>query len=244
MYPLDEITMQGLGEARLDLEDVPPMAVQRDARNWPYFFKNVTLDEARKCKQAYYACVSFVDAQVGRLIDALEERDLLESTLIVFWSDHGYFLGEKGLWYKRKNFERSVRAPMVMAGPGISAAGKFCGQPVELLDMYPTLVDYAGFQVPTNLDGRSLRPLLTDPSSTWDKPAISQVFHSAKAQGYSLRTMKWRYTEWNGGAAGRELYDHENDPDEVTNLAGSPTHTAIVARLSRLLAPFSNVVVR
>ena len=94
------------------------MAVQRDTKNWPYYFRGITLDEARKCKQAYYASVSFVDAQVGRLLKALEERGLMKNTLIVFWSDHGYFLGEKGLWYKRKGFERSVRAPMIFAGPG------------------------------------------------------------------------------------------------------------------------------
>ncbi|MDP6636997.1 MAG: sulfatase [Phycisphaerae bacterium] len=238
LYPLSEITMQNLDEAKKDLDDVPPMAVQRDTRNWPYFFKGVTHEEARKCKRAYYACISFVDAQVGRLLDALEKRDLMKNTMIVFWSDHGYFLGEKGLWYKRKNFERSVRAPMIVAGPGVKNAGKTCAQPVELLDMYPTLVDYTGHKVPGRLDGRSLRPLLNDPSAAWDKPAISQVFHGPKAQGYSIRTAKWRYTEWNGGAAGRELYDHRNDPDEVTNLASKPKYADIVKRLSKQLAPY------
>ena len=104
LYPLEEITMPDLDEAKCDLEDVPAMAVQRDTKNWPYYFDGITVDEARKCKQAYYASVSFVDAQVGKLLDALEENNLLENTIVIFWSDHGYFLGEKGLWYKRKNF--------------------------------------------------------------------------------------------------------------------------------------------
>ena len=239
MYPLEEITMEPLVEARKDLDDVPAMAVQRDTKNWPYFFKDVTDEEARKCKQAYYACVSFVDAQVGRLLDALEERDLMDNTLIVFWSDHGYFLGEKGLWYKRKSFERSMRTPVIIAGPGIKTAGQSCGQPIELLDLYPTIVDYAGGTVPNELDGRSLRPLLNTPTAIWDKPAISQVFHGPKAQGFSIRTHRWRYTEWNGGKAGLELYDHDADPDEVRNLAKAPEHAATIKALSLRLKPYA-----
>jgi uncharacterized sulfatase len=111
MYPLEEITIPDLDEAKKDLEDVPPMAYMRDSRNWPYYFPNITVDEARRCKQAYYACNTFIDAQIGRLLDALEKHDLMKKTIIVFWSDHGYFLGEKGLWYKRKAFERSTRMP-------------------------------------------------------------------------------------------------------------------------------------
>ena len=239
MYPLEEITMQDLEEAKKDLEDVPPMAIRRDMRNWPYQLKGITYDEARKCKQAYYACISFVDAQVGRLLDALEERNLMDNTLIVFWSDHGYFLGEKGLWFKHKNFERAVRVPLLVAGPGISSSGKSCAQPVELLDLYPTIADYTGFGVPVQLEGRSLRPLLSDPDSTWDKPAISQVSHNPKAQGYSIRTMKWRYTEWNGGKAGRELYDHVSDPDEVHNLTGLDEYADTIKLLSKRLRPFT-----
>jgi len=239
MYPLEEITMQDPEEAKKDLEDVPPMAIRRDMRNWPYQLKGITYDEARKCKQAYYACISFVDAQVGRLLDALEERNLMDNTLIVFWSDHGYFLGEKGLWFKHKNFERAVRVPLLIAGAGIKPSDKSCAQPVELLDLYPTIADYTGFDVPVQLEGRSLRPLLSDTDSTWDKPAISQVSHNPKAQGYSIRTMKWRYTEWNSGKAGRELYDHVNDPDEVHNLAGLDEYADTVKLLSKRLRPFT-----
>ena len=120
LYPLDQITHARSRRGAADLEDVPAMAIQRDTKNWPYYFEDVTVEQARKCKQAYYATISFVDAQVGRLLDALEENDLMENTIIVFWSDHGYFLGEKGLWYKRKAFERSARMPLIIAAPGLS----------------------------------------------------------------------------------------------------------------------------
>ena len=236
MYPLDEITLPDLDEAKADLEDVPPMAVMRDTRNWPYFFDGVTVEEARKCKQAYYACNTFVDAQVGRLLDALEENDLMDNTIIVFWSDHGYFLGEKGLWYKRKAFERSARMPMLIAAPGLAQNG-VSTNPVELLDLYPTLADLCGLTPPDNLEGASLRPILTDPSNAqWDKPAITQIWHKKDAWGYSLRNDRWRYTEWVEGQGGRELYDHKNDPDEITNLADSKPE--LVAKLSKQLKPF------
>ncbi|MCC9608475.1 sulfatase [Blastopirellula sp. JC732] len=238
LYPLDQITMPDLEEAKRDLEDVPAMAIQRDAKNWPYYFKDVSVEEARKCKQAYYASISFVDAQVGKLLDALEENDLMDNTVIVFWSDHGYFLGEKGLWYKRKAFERSARMPLIIAAPGLRQ-GENTAKPVELVDLYPTLADLCGLAPPKNLEGQSLRPLLTDPTGgKWDKPAVTQVWHGRNAWGYSIRTDRYRYTEWLEGKAGRELYDHANDPGEVTNLADSTEHAETVAELSRQLQPY------
>jgi uncharacterized sulfatase len=239
LYPIDQITMPPLEEAKKDLEDVPAMAVQRDTPHWPYYFEGVTVEEARKCKQAYYASVSFVDAQVGKLVEALEKNDLLENTIIVFWSDHGYFLGEKGLWYKRKNFERSVKVPLIIAGYGVEQGNTVVAQPVELLDLYPTLVETSGHPVPTDLDGSSLLPFLVNNTVVWDKPAISQVFHAPDAQGYSIRTNRWRYTEWMGGEAGRELYDHDVDPDEITNLASDPDYEQIIEELSTQLAPYA-----
>ena len=113
-----------------------PLPLGRDLVNWPYYFADITMDQARKCKQAYFATQSFVDAQVGRLMDALEKNDILDKTIIVFWSDHGYFLGEKGLWYKRKAFERSARVPLIISAPGM-AKGERSNKPVELLDLYP-----------------------------------------------------------------------------------------------------------
>ena len=238
LYPLEDITLPDLEEAKADLEDVPKMAVMRDTKSWPYYFKGISVEEARKCKQAYFATVSFVDAQVGRLMAALEENGLMEDTLVVFWSDHGYFLGEKGLWYKRKAFELSARVPLLVAGPGVKAGG-VSGRTVELLDLYPTLADLCELnETPGNLEGRSLQPLLKDPKAAWDKPAITQIWHNPNAWGYSLRTERFRYTEWVRGEAGRELYDHQKDPDEVHNLAKNPEQQALIKRLSKQLAEF------
>ncbi len=231
-----------LAEAKEDLKDVPPMAIMRDSKHWPYYFKGITEEQARRCKQAYYACNSFVDAQVGRLLDTLEAEDLLDKTIIVFWSDHGYFLGEKGLWYKRKAFELSARMPMLIAAPGLTRGGGHSSKPVELLDLYPTLADLCGLTAPANLEGASLRPLLIDPNSpSWTKPAVTQVWHKRDAWGYSIRTERWRYTEWLEGNAGRELYDHRSDAGEVINLADRPEHAALVAELSAQLKPFVNL---
>jgi len=240
MYSIDDIEMQDLKKAKEDLGDVPPMAVSRDMKRWPYYFDDITHEQARQCKLAYYATISFVDAQVGRLIEALKRNDLMDNTLIVFWSDHGYFLGEKGLWYKRKNFERSARAPMIIAGPGVSKENQACFQTVELLDLYPTLVDLTGYEIPKNLDGVSLRPLLENPKTRWDKPAITQVYLKENAQGYSIRTQRWRYTEWNNGEAGTELYDHDNDPGEVINLAKKARYAETVKKLSEDLKIYKN----
>jgi uncharacterized sulfatase len=239
LYPLDSITMPDLGEARKDLEDVPPMAIMRDSgKRWPYYVKGVTVEEARRCKQAYYACISFVDAQIGRLLDALQEHGLMENTLIVAWSDHGYFLGEKGLWYKRKNFERSLRSPLIIAGPGVGGAGKSCYRPVELLDLYPTIVDLTGFELPEVLEGESLSPLLNNPEAKWDNPAISLVYHDEDHSGQTIRTQRWRYIEWKNGYAGRELYDHDNDPDEIHNLALDPKYARVVNKLAERLQAY------
>jgi uncharacterized sulfatase len=243
LYDINAITLQDLDEAKAELEDVPKMAVQRDiGQRWPYYYKGLTIDEAKQSKLAYYATISFVDAQVGRLLDALETNDLMDNTIIVFWSDHGYFLGEKGLWFKRKAFERSARVPLLIAVPdGLRAANST--QMVELIDLYPTLVDYAGFAVPDDLEGRSMRPLLSDSDADWKTSAITQIHHSSNAQGYSIRTERWRYTEWNRGEAGLELYDHANDPEETKNLATHPEYASVVESLSVELRQYSDTYV-
>lgn len=239
LYDLNEIKMQDITEAKEDLKDVPDMAIRRDTKAWPYYFKGITTEQAKQCKLAYYASVSFVDAQIGRLLDALEDNNLMDNTIIVFFSDHGYFLGEKGLWYKRKAFERSARVPLMVKVPK-GVAGRTCNNIVELLDLYPTIVDYAGFPVPEALDGSSMRPLLTEKVGKWKDFAITQVHHEADAQGYSIRNRRWRYTEWNKGEAGRELYDHENDTEEITNLANDAKYNILMDSLSREIRAYSD----
>jgi uncharacterized sulfatase len=193
----------------------------------------VTHQQARESKQAYYATISFVDAQIGRVVDALDRLGLRENTVIVFWSDHGYSLGTHGLWMKQSCFEDSARVPLIIAGPGIKA-GTPSPRLVELIDVYPTLADLAGITPPARLPGASLRPLLTKPDAEWNRPAFTQVERGG-FPGRSVRTPRWRYTEWDEGKEGVELYDHQTDPGEMTNLASEAKHSATIAELKALV---------
>ncbi len=207
-----------------------PAAALASTSPWPY--KGVTPEEAQQCRLAYHATISFVDAQIGRVVDALDRFGLVENTIIVFWSDHGYHLGEHGLWMKQSCYEESTRVPMIIVAPKL-AAGKVSPRTVELVDLYPTLTDLAGVPAPAGLQGVSLRPLLQEPTQAWGRPAHSQVVRGGinGIQGYSVRTERWRYTEWEGGARGVELYDHDNDPQEMRNLASDPAQAGVIAEL-------------
>lgn len=185
-----------------------------------------------KATQAYYACISFVDAQVGRLLDALQQLNLEENTIVVFWSDHGYHLGEhQGIWQKRTLFEESARAPLIIRSPRRSA-GRSCDRIVEFVDIYPTLCALANVDAPQDLDGRSLVPLLESPEREWDGFATTQILRpadgrlSSPVMGCSIRTHRYRYTEWGEGEFGVELYDHQADPHEFNNLAQDPDRSA------------------
>lgn len=229
LYPIEKILMPAVSQA--DITNVPPAALD-STKPWPWF--GVSEDEARQSKQAYYAAISFVDAQIGRLLDKLDELQLADKTLVVFWSDHGYFLGEKGLWKKTSCFERVARAPLVVAGPGV--AHGVCKCPVEFVDLYPTVADLCGLEAPGTLDGVSLRTLLENPDAAWDRPAYTQQHRGRNLRGYSVRTGKWRYTEWGpDGRAGVELYDHDSDPEESVNLAANGRHDDVIAELKPLL---------
>lgn len=228
-YSLEQMALPPIAENYR--EGVPPPALA-STKQWPYF--GVTKDEARQSKLAYYAAISFVDAQIGRVVDALDRLGLRQNTTIVFWSDHGYHLGEHGLWFKQSCFEESARVPVIIVPPGGKSAGKTCPRPVELIDIYPTLADLAGLTPPNDLQGASLRPLLEDPSSEWKRPAFTQVQRGG-FPGHSVRTERWRYTEWDAGKKGAELYDHKTDPGEIHNLAGDPEHAATIVQLKGLL---------
>ena len=179
--------------------------------------------------------MSFVDANVGKLLGALDRLNLTDNTVVVFWGDHGYALGEHGQWMKQSVFEAATRTPLIFAGPGVKARGKGSGRTVEMLDFYPTLADLCGLaSVPENLHGKSLRPLLEYPTARWDRPAISQIQRVAGSKvvmGYSLRTERYRYTEWNDGEEGEELYDYQADPKEVKNLARRASQAQVRAEL-------------
>lgn len=234
MHPLDGVR---LSQAPADdRADIPEVAF---AHNNPT--PHYGLDEAtcRQALQAYRACVSFVDAQIGRLLEALEREGLAERTIVVVWSDHGYHLGEHGgVWQKRTLFEESARTPLFIRAPGARGNGRVCRRVVELVDLYPTLADLCGLKPPPNLAGRSLRPLLDDPQAEWREAAVTQILRPGNGQpvmGRSLRTARWRYTEWNEGESGIELYDHDADPGEHVNLVGTDVAREVVGGLRETL---------
>jgi iduronate 2-sulfatase len=232
MYPLDRIAAPKWSPG--DVEKVPPPAWFTTPPNW-----NVSEEGVRATIQAYYASISFLDANVGRLLDALDRLGLAENTIVVFISDHGYLLGERGQWMKQMLFERSARAPLIVAGAGVSAKGQPSQRIVEFVDLYPTLADLAGLTPPPGLHGRSLTPLLKDPKAAWDHPAVTQVRRGNATNGffmgYSVRTEQWRYVEWDDGKRGTELYDEKADPAELHNLAADPDRAKIVAEMQALL---------
>jgi uncharacterized sulfatase len=193
-------------------------------------------DEQRKqALQAYFASTTYMDAQLGRVLDALERLGLADSTVIVFFSDHGYLLGEHGLWQKMSLFEQSARVPLFIVAPGAAGNGKTCARTVELIDLYPTLAELCGLQAPAGLEGQSLRPLLDDPQGPRARPAYTQVTRAKGAMGRSVRTERWRYTEWDEGKQGTELYDHTADPLEAHNLAADPAQATRLEALRALL---------
>jgi uncharacterized sulfatase len=229
LYPMDPIALPQITAETPG--DYPELALA-STRPWPYL--GVTPDQARECKRAYYAAISFVDAQIGRVLDAVDRLGLRDNTIIVFWSDHGYHLGEHGLWFKQSCFEESARVPLIISMPGQKTAGQASARPVELVDLYPTLADLANLAPPDHLEGVSLRPLIDDPRAKWNRPAYTQV-QRGEDPGHSVRTERWRYTEWAFGEKGQELYDHDNDPQELHNLAGDAKYADVVAQMKALL---------
>lgn len=241
LYPIEKMKIPFAPEN--DREDIPTAAF---AHNNPVPHYDLPIETCLEAKQAYYACVSFIDAQVGRLMTALDELGLAENTIVVFWSDHGYHLGEHGgIWQKRTLFEEGAGQPFLIYDPGAVGNGTASERVVEFVDLYPTLAELCGLDLPDSmpLTGRSLAPLLANPKADWDSNAVSQVLRPAddrlpsQVMGRSIRTERWRYTEWNGGQSGAELYDHETDPNEFTNLASDPDEAAkaVIERLKPLL---------
>jgi uncharacterized sulfatase len=211
-----------------DWDDIP-----KEARN-NNFDRQLDDTQRRLLRRAYWASISFLDAQVGRLLDALDRLDLRRRTIVVFWSDHGYLLGEHQLWMKQSCFEEAARVPLLISAPGFGSAGQASPRVVELLDLYPTLADLAGLRPISPLDGVSLRPLLEKPSAPWDRPAYTEI-RRAHGLGRSIRTERFRYTEWDQARLGAELYDHTADPREWTNLTGKPEWEHAVEELKRRL---------
>lgn len=175
--------------------------------------------------RSYLATVSFMDAQVGRVLDTLEDQGLVENTIVVFWSDHGYHLGEKAITGKNTLWERTTRVPLIFAGPGVSAGTK-SPEAVELLDIYPTLADLAGLPPKENIEGISLVPQLKNASTPRERPAVT----TANPGNHSVRTERWRYIRYANGS--EELYDHHRDPHEWSNLANNPKYSDVKSKLA------------
>jgi arylsulfatase A-like enzyme len=198
--------------------------------------------QQRELKHGYYASVSFIDAQVGRLLDELDRLDLAQNTIVVLWSDHGWKLGEHGGWCKQTNYEIDTRAPLMIRAPGGAINGKSSDAIVEFVDVYPTLCELAGLPVPETLEGRTLTPLL-DGTATKVKDAAFSQFprkHQGGAfMGYAMRTDRYRYVEWlergSGQIVARELYDHSIDMEENQNIADRPENTVLLKSLSEQL---------
>jgi len=231
LYPLEKVLLPR--EPEEHLAGIPVVAFNVKSPNY-----GLPSDSLRKFTRAYRSAVSFMDAQVGRLLDALDRLGLSDRTVVVLFGDHGWMLGEHGQWQKSVLFEQAARVPLIIRVPGVRGNGKACTRPVELVDLYPTLADVCGLEPPAGLEGRSLKPLLEGPKAAWDKPAYTQVARRVSKKqmmGRSVRTERWRYTEWDEGRAGSELYDHEKDPHEWRNLAKDEGHAATVAKMRQLL---------
>ncbi len=190
--------------------------------------------------QSYRASTSWVDWNVGRLMAQLDELKLRDKTIIVFWGDHGYHLGEMGKWSKHQSlFEVGARVPLMISVPQSSGAGKRCVHPVQSVDIYPTLASLCGLSAPKELAGHDLSSVLKNPDINWSYPAFT---FAGNSQGLhrSVRVDRWRYVEWSGSEGGAALIDEDNDPMETTNLADDPAYADTVRRLKDMLSKLPN----
>jgi arylsulfatase A-like enzyme len=194
-------------------------------------------EQARQLIHGYLACTSYTDAQIGRVLDELERLGLAGSTVVVLWGDHGWKLGEHGMWCKHTNYELDANAPLVCAAPGQKAPGKKSPALVEFVDIYPSLCQLCGLPLPGHLEGTGFAPLLDDPGRPWKKAAFSQ-YPRGKVMGYTMRTDRYRFTRWqnpDGSQVAVELYDHQKDPKENVNIAGLPDSAPLVEQLTAQL---------
>lgn len=255
MYPLNTIKLPE--NQKNDWENKPEAA-----KSFGKLFWGLNEQESKEVIQSYYASISFMDAQVGKLMDGLEELGLLDNTIVVFWSDQGYMLTHHGQWEKQTLFEHTATQPLLIYAPGVTK-GENCKKIVENIDIYPTLAELSGLTPPADLDGKSLVPLLKNPEMEWNFPAYTQQARTINPNvpagqypytfnpilktpdgkpalfttifGRSVRVERYRYTEWDEGKAGKELYDYETDPEEFVNHANDPKYAKIKDELAAKL---------
>ena len=236
-YPPDNVVMPNILEG--DTDDLPSGARKLlSPKKW--FFRDLMEIEAKspgtwkEAVRSYQACATFADAQVGRILDALDNSPYADNTIIVLWSDHGYHLGEKEHWEKFALWEKTNHIPFIIVAPDITHLrrghpGTRCERPVSLVDIYPTLIELCGLEPKPELDGISLVPLLRDPDAKWERPALMTY----QRGNHAVRDERWRYIRYADGT--EELYDHSNDPNEWYNVAGNPKNAEVIRRLKRWL---------
>ena len=227
LHPLRKVR---LPEVKLDdWLDLPEFARKLTSNSTPpahdWFVKS---GKWKHAVQAYLSCVSFMDAQLGRVLNALEKSSYAKNTIVVLFSDHGFHLGEKQRWAKQSLWETSTHVPMIISVPG-GLKGRRCSRPVELIQVFPTLVELCGIKKRKGLEGVSIKALLDEPASEWTRPALTTF----KQNNHAVRSERWRYIRYSDGS--EELYDHSKDPNEWTNLAGRPEHAAVIREHARWL---------
>jgi len=226
-------------------KDVPAIALHNSREILGTKGRTLSNDAVREIRHGYLAAISYLDAQVGKVLDELDRLGLTDNTVVVFWADHGYHLGEKSLWAKTSNFELDARVPLIIAAPKLKTANRKTSALVELLDLYPTLSELCGLPKPVGVQGKSLVPVLKDPGAKVKDAAFTQhprpAYYKGRpdVMGYSVRTTNYRYTEWRdwetGKTVARELYAHDKDPAETRNIVDMMEMKSVVAELSNLL---------
>lgn len=205
----------------------------------------MSAEMSRRLVHGYYAAVSYMDAQVGRVLAALKEQGYADDTVVILWGDHGWHLGDHGIWCKHTNYEQATRSALLLSAPGQKVKGKKCEALVEFVDIYPTLAELCSLPKPSGVEGHSFAPLLDDPAKLWKSAAFSQYPRPGgkgvgPLMGYAIRTERYRYVEWrkraDGEVVARELYDHKNDPSEDVNVAAVAANKDILAKLTKQLA--------
>ncbi|MFN4259298.1 MAG: sulfatase [Gemmataceae bacterium] len=231
MYPLDQVKLPKVLEN--DLDDIPPIG-RRMARPEGDHKKVVESNNWEKAVQGYLASITFSDVCLGMVLDALDNSPHADNTIIVLWGDHGWHLGQKQHWRKFALWEEATRVPLMMVVPGMTKPGARCERTVNLLDIYPTLIELCGLSAKPELEGTSIVPLLNDPKATWDRPSVC----THGRNNHAVRSERWRYIRYSDGT--EELYDHDNDPLEWHNLAAKPEYASVKKQLAAAL-PQQNV---
>lgn len=239
LWDVDKIPLPPDFAPRPTVPEGFPKAAIRPKNADLFIGRDASPQEAREMIRAYLASSAWMDWNVGRVIAELDKLGLREKTIIVFWGDHGYQLGEKGKWSKAGSlFEQGDRTPFIVIAPNAKGNGKVCERVVQCVDFYPTLAELCGLPLPDGLEGRSLTPLLKNPKTKWDHPAFTVWSEDGRTlHGVAVRTEKWRYAEFKDGGA--MLFDTKADPHEMKNLADDPKFTKVRAELSALVKKYA-----